>query len=368
MKFRNTFIMLSVLGSVVPQVAFGMLAEEGDAIPHIVIPSDPDVIGIDESAFFDPWTQLAWSNSWNDLNSFTNQTIENFSQGILKGMCYVHSLEDIMGATKCFTRNWNMHHHEDQRHPRDKNFHEVFTPHEYVDHYIDYVLAHRPLISGSVLAFNDNPGFTLSDSFAPVSFIMHVPPQCIGVIDRKDAGTPVWYLSQKNEDFSDKLLAPYLKKMLRTLRKSITLDALVRYPNIQGAGESYLAEMNEVAILNCVKGKDGALFKPSIVGVLFNPSFGTMKMDYGNAVRNVEWGAAAEAFCARQNLPFLALNPCELLSQQTVEATVVQEWFGQEKSLNSYFFDRDSEEGDSPSKDWTFMLSDEQLAGYHLKR
>lgn len=358
MKFRSILSVLSVVGSVVPQVAFGMLAED-ETIPQIVIPSNPKVVGVDEALV----PNRGGHPSWNHLNSFTYQTIHNFSAGILRGMCYVHSLEDIMGAKDCFTKNWNLHHPEDQRHPEDNNFHEIFTHQEYVDHYIDYVLAHRPLISGSVLAFNDNPGFTLSDSFAPVSFIMNIPSQCISAIDRKDAHTPVWYLQQENRDFQDKMLLPYLRRY----ENSITLDALVRYPNIQGVGKNYLAEMNEVAILNCVKGEDGTLFKPSIVGVLFNPSFGTAKFDYGNASRNVEWREAAEAFSAKQHLPFLVLNPCEWLSQQIVEETIVQEWFGQEKRLNAYYFYRDSTD-ELMLKDETFMLSDEQLAGYHLKR
>lgn len=155
-----------------------------------------------------------------------------------------------------------------------------------------------------------------------------------------------------------------------------TLDALVRYPNFTGSETAFFPVMNEVAILNCVKRKttDNEYFRPSVVGVLLNPRYGSLKMDYGNAERNNKYIEAAKTYCEKTHLPFLTLDNLESVSQQEAEKAVVQEWFGEQRSIGLYTWWRYGQESeDDPEnpyviKDKTFLLSNEQLNGYHVKR
>lgn len=379
MKLKSTFIAFSLLGAISPQISFSMdpPAPENQAVHQrssIVIPSDVERTGLQA---INSTPQMR--HSWQALGSFTAQTMDNFQKGVKKGILYVHSLEDIMGAQKCFLENWNLNHPHDIRTLEDKDFHEVFTHQEYVDHYIPYILASRPLISGSILAFNDEPAFTLSNSFASVSFIMDVPAECIGVTSSADAQTPVSFVTQQEK----KLLTPMQNYLDESKSSLITLDALVRYPYFGTCdGIAHYSQMNEVAILNCTK-SEGKVYKPSILGVLFNPSFGG-KSDYGNAFRNILWKDAAEEFCKKQNLPFFTLDRLKILSSEEIERTVVKEWYESSRR----FFEPGREERlheelgpkldvfknyyhnwiDFPVLHRTFLLTDEQLQGYGLKR
>lgn len=380
MKLKNTYIALSLLGVFLPQISFSMdlpVPESQEVLQRsfIVIPSDAERTGLQAINNTPKMRQ-----SWQALGSFTAQTMDNFQKGVKKGIFYVHSLEDIMGAKKCFIENWNLNHPHDIRTLEVKDFHEVFTHQDYVDHYIPYILASRPLISGSILAFNDEPAFTLSNSFASVSFIMDVPAECVGVTSRADARTPVDFVTPQEK----KVLTPLQNYLDEDKSNLITLDALLRYPFFGSCDDkNYYSEMNEVAILNCAK-SEGKVYKPSILGVLFNPSFGG-KSDYGNASRNILWKDAAEEFCKKQNLPFFTLDRLKILSSEEIERTVVKEWYGASRN----FFEEGREEKlleafgttkldvfknyyhnwiDFPALHRTFLLTDEQLKGYGLKR
>jgi len=379
MKIKSTFIAFSFLGAISPQISFSMdpPAPENQAVHQrssIVIPSDVERTGLQA---INSTPQMR--HSWQALGSFTAQTMDNFQKGVKRGILYVHSLEDIMGAQKCFLENWNLNHPHDIRAIENKDFHEVFTHQEYVDHYIPYILASRPLIAGSVLAFNDEPAFTLSNSFAPVSFIMDVPAECIGVTSRADAQTPVSFVTQQEK----KLLTPMQNYLDESKSGLTTSDALVRYPYFRTCdGIDYSSDMNEVAIMNCAKSED-KVYKPSILAVLFNPSYGG-KNDFGNAFRNIHWKDAAEEFCKKQNLPFYTLDKMNSLSQEDIEKAVVKEWYESSKKFFEPGREERLHERLGPKLDvfknyhhaWmhfskldqTFSLTDEQLKGYGLKR
>jgi hypothetical protein len=74
MKFKNAIISLSLLGGLLPQASFGMdpvVDVPGGTVsrrPSIIIPSDPDIVGMKEIEFPAPEMKRSWKN----LNSFTS--------------------------------------------------------------------------------------------------------------------------------------------------------------------------------------------------------------------------------------------------------------------------------------------------------
>ncbi len=342
--------------------------------PSIIIPSKANVVGIEREEKINENVQ----NSWQALTGFTHQTLQNFQQGNKYGIIYVHSVEDIMGVKDAFLHNWNLNHPNDQRsitrEDGTDNFHQIVNNNEFIDNYIEYVLAARPLISGSIIALHEKPIHTVADTFAPISFILDVPPECVAVTSTTDARTPVKYLHEENPD-AIATIKRYLNSGYRSPIQ--TLDSLIRYPDFTLCTDSTgkldpergYATMNEVAILSCAKIKDKD-YRPKIVGVLYNTDFVSDKRDFGNASRNETWKDAAEAFSKKNNLPLLTLEKIQSVLVKDIEEKVVKEWFNEPLSLPEYYHFRFSKvnETDPDNKNNWFLLSDEQLEQYHLKR
>ena len=324
----------------------------------IEIPSLVEEVGIESL----PYDSSQTKRSWGDLREFTKQTLSNFQSENKKGILYIHSLEDIMGATQCFATKWNVTYSEDQRilESGDENFHNVFSSQEFVDHYIEFVLAQRVLISGSVIALSHSP-FNLRSTFSPVSFILDVPEQCVAVTSRKDAQTPVRYAPLR-ESYSPWSLNSYVKK---NAEKRITLDSLVRFPELQTYDqENFWNQMNEVAVVSCAQ-EGEVVFRPKIVGVLINESAPLPGFDYGNGERNMKWMAAAENFANQNDLPLLKIDAKTKPYFDTKEAgEIAEEWFvGKPSSVSAYFWRTEDFE-----RDQNFLLADEQLKTYGLNR
>ncbi|OJW46277.1 MAG: hypothetical protein BGO67_08655 [Alphaproteobacteria bacterium 41-28] len=304
----------------------------------IEIPSKPEEVGVKACDYSFPMVE----GSWSDLSSFTLQTLRNFEQDKGRGILFVHSLEDIMGATQCFTKMWNRNHPEDQRTVHGENFHEVFSHKEFIDHYIEYVLAQRFLISGSVLAFNESPTFTLRSTFSPVNFIFDVPKECVVITALRDAGTPVCYAPVKdlavprNVDF-ERYAAKYASER-------ITLDALFRFPELQMyvGSNAYYNKMNEVGVLSCAQ-RGEEYFRPNVVGVLINTSAPLPGFDHGNGKRNEDWAIAIEDFAKANNLPLLRRDEQTQATFNEEDAKMMaNEWFDDRTdSLFSYAQNRD---------------------------
>ncbi|HUX79233.1 MAG TPA: hypothetical protein VMW10_05760 [Alphaproteobacteria bacterium] len=306
----------------------------------IEIPSMPEDVGVKVGEYLHKEVE----DSWGALSQFTEQTLHNFQQGPKnpRGILYVHSLEDIMGATECFTKMWNRSHPQDQRTIDKENFHEVFSSEEFVNNYIENVLAQRILISGSVLALPGEPEFTLRSTFSPVSFIFDVPKECVVVTSGTDARTPVYYAplkglsSQREVNFEDYVSAHASNR--------VTLDTLVRFPMLQQPTKLYHNEMNEVGILSCAQKGEQEFFRPKIVGVLINTSAPLPGFDYGNAGRNIEWIKAAKEFAKVNDLPSLQLNE-QTPTTFTKEGAerITNEWFeGRTQSLFEYMQNREA--------------------------
>lgn len=354
-------------------LATGLLTSIVWAKPGIVIPSDVEKTGIQTVTYQNPLTAV----SWESLNSFTDQTLENFEKGDCRGILCVHSLEDIMGASEAFRQNWNLHQGDDRglTHKYSiEEFHQTYTPQEYIDYYIPYVLAERALISCSMLAFNKKPQFSLTETFAPVSFILKAPKECVMVTERHDARTSVVY--------GRPIKTQYLIKSEPEIK---TLDTIIRYPEIgsvkeiEGEEGTPLKEisysMNEVALLNCTYNPNNKteIFRPEIVGVLINHSTALMKMDYGNAFRNKNWVEAAQNFSQQNGLPLITIEHGSIsrIAEKKV-MKMVNEWYENpalDISLNAYYWERDSYgDIDYDARDKTFMLSNAQLQTYGLSR
>lgn len=302
----------------------------------IEIPSLAEQVGIKFLSYISPQTK----RSWEDLREFTKQTLSNFQSENKKGILYIHSLEDIMGVPQCFATKWNEVYSDDQRilESDDKNFHNVFSFQEFVDHYIEFVMAQRVLISGSVIALN-NPPFTLKATFSPVNFILDVPEQCVVMTSRKDAQTPVRYAPLR-ESYSSWSLSAYVKE---NAKNRITLDSLVRFPELQTIDEKkFWNQMNEVAIASCAQ-QEEILFRPKIVGVLINESAPLPVFDYGNGERNREWISAAENFANQNRLPLLKIDEKTTHYFDENEAgKIAEEWFkGKSSSVSAYVWQRE---------------------------
>ena len=302
----------------------------------IEIPSDPKEVGVISAIF--PSREI--EKSWDNLRVFTTQTINNIKKdpNKPKGIFFVHSLEDIMGATECFTKKWNETYPEKKRNFTGEKFHDTFSHEEFINHYITFLLAERTLISGSILAFNEKAHYNLRSTFSPVNFIIDVPQQCIAITERQDAGTPVSYfpLRQPNTKYIN-----YDSYVEENSEKLITLDALIRFPNINASNDKLYNIMNEVAILSCAQ-KDGQNFRPNVVGVLINKSAPVPGFDYGNAGRNKEWAEAAEKFAKINNLPCIELPSKTKTYFSTENAKgMVSEWFDtRTDSIKNYVFKR----------------------------
>lgn len=298
----------------------------------IEIPSDPELTGLPSPGFSTPEMELSWRN----LVPFSQQTMANFSKGIKRGILYVHSLEICFGAGGLSEDNF-------------KGF---------VEKYIDY-LAHRPIIAGSVVAYNDDPMFTLPHTFASISFIIEVPAECIAVTERSGARTPYNNSHDKKEwaKRSRKTLEDYLKKN----KPSATLDAIIRPPNKGSCGlNTCVADMNEVAILNCAISGD-SIYRPKVVGVLYNEKAYTGKFDYGNASKNAKLKDAAYEWSLENQLPFICPSIIEPCPNTDFLKVVWGAWYGERESF-------DHVQGIPPFdlKDFRFLLDETQLRNYHL--
>jgi hypothetical protein len=306
----------------------------------IEIPSKPEEVGVKVGEY----SHQDVEDSWKALSQFTQQTLHNFQQDPTnrRGILYVHSLEDIMGATQCFTQMWNRNHPQDQRTVEGDTFHEIFSSEEFVSNYIEYVLAQRVLISGSVLALNENPVFNLRSTFSPVNFIFDVPKECVVVTSGEDARTPVYYAPLKDSLKQRKVnFKSYVQNNAPT---RVTLDTLVRFPKLKMNSSAYYNEMNEVAILSCAQKGEKEFFRPKIIGVLINTSAPLPGFDYGNTGRNEKWIDAAQSFAKVNNLPLLQLNEQTPATFTTEDAEVIaSEWFeGKTKSLYNYAQNRET--------------------------
>jgi hypothetical protein len=302
--------------------------------------------------------------SWQDLVFFTEQSIKNLQNGDENGIFLVHSLEDIMGAGSCFINKWNQKYLEDQRFCKEdfSDFHEVFSHEEYINHYIEFLMAERPLISGSIIALNSDHSHDFAPTFSPVNFILQVPAECIIETSLKDAGSPVYYMSERADH----------EQTLSTLREYITTkdrcsaDRLIRFPDVSGSDNKYTKGMNEVAFLN-VSQKNDQSFCTKIVAVLNNEWPGFV-VDYGNSSRNKEWKEAAKKFAETNNLPYFDLQNKNkrFFSENEIKKNYT-DYYGEKfnhYSLSSYICEMDQMSKEMQS----FSLNDIQLEGYGLTR
>jgi hypothetical protein len=301
--------------------------------------------------------------SWQDLVFFTEQSIKNLQNNDENGIFLVHSLEDIMSAVPCFVNKWNQKYPEDQRFCKeDSDFHEVFSHEEYVNHYIEFLMAERPLISGSIIALNSDHSHDFAPTFSPVNFILQVPAECIVETSLKDAESPVYYMSECSDH----------EKALSTLREYITrkarcsADRLIRFPDVRGFNDRYTKGMNEVAFLNVSK-KNNQVFRTKIVAILNNEWPG-LAIDYGNSLRNKEWKEAAKKFAETNNLPYFDLqNKNKRLFNQDEIRQIYADYYGENfnhDSLSEYI----CEMGQISKETQSFSLNDIQLKGYGLTR
>ncbi|MGV8949284.1 MAG: hypothetical protein ACOH2E_08005 [Candidatus Paracaedibacter sp.] len=302
----------------------------------IEIPSVAEKTGLNARGFAHPEQYRSWSA----LNDFTAQTLHNFNTGDQRGLLYIHSLEDIMGAIECFNKKWNETYQSDQRVIKDgSDFYDVFTRQEFVDHYVAFVLAERFLIAGSIVAYCDINKHNLTATFSPVSFVMSIPPECIGVTERDDACTEVDYFPNINsvEDTKQK----YNDEIERGKERITSLDFLARFPSIHNFGKNYKGrtyKMNEVAVLGCAVLGD-KVYRPSIVAVLYNQAQTHLASDHADAQRNACLVEEAENYAKAQRLPFLINNACPIISKnEGIE--LAAEWFESQENtktdLNAY--------------------------------
>ena len=170
MKYPLIFITFCVLFS----VHLGYTAS-------VAIPSDDKIVSLRPSV--DRKTVL---DSWAPLPAYTQQTLENFKNGLPRGILCVHSYEVIFdGVSNHFRKKWETVHPNDQKRP--------FLEQAFVDHYVNYLLASRPLISTSLLSFHDEKVFTNFSTFGPISLILSPPPQCITFTSHRDSYTQFDY-------------------------------------------------------------------------------------------------------------------------------------------------------------------------------
>jgi len=298
----------------------------------IELPSDPDMMAVKAVVFPEAETEESCYRLYRP-GGFTDQTLENFSRGDTRGIFLVHSLEDIMGAAGCFTKMWNENHPDDQRIPVQntaEEFHTLFSNEEFVSHYAEYVLAQRYLISGSVVAFNEQGQFTLDETFSPVSFIMKVPPQCIVVTAVSDAHTEVSYapFSQTAGSFERE---KYGVQALEYAGELSSLDSLLRYPFLRPRNElndTFDTDMNEIAFLSCTKGVSEEFSRPQVVGVLINKHLKFQQLDYGNGVRNRQYIDAAKEYAKSTGLPTIEIGQASYSLNQLKASEVIADWFG----------------------------------------
>jgi hypothetical protein len=298
----------------------------------IELPSDPGMMAVKAVVFPEAETEESWYRLYRP-GGYTDQTLENFSRGDTRGILLVHSLEDIMGAAGCFTRMWNKNHPNDQRIPVQntvEEFHTLFSNEEFVSHYAEYVLAQRYLISGSVVAFNEQGQFTLDETFSPVSFIMKVPPQCIVVTAVSDAHTEVSYapFSKTAGAFERE---KYGVQALEYADKLSSLDSLLRYPFLRPRNElndTFDTDMNEIAFLSCTKGVSEEFSRPQVVGVLINKHLKFQQLDYGNGVRNRQYIDAAKEYAKSTGLPTIEIDQPRASLFQSEASEVIADWFG----------------------------------------
>lgn len=313
MSIKSILLVVAVMLSTNP-----VLVSSSSVSGSIRIPSDPDIMGVKAVQYPHPKTRESWESLYKP-GGFTDQTLENFCRGDKRGVFIVHSLEDIMGATTCFYKMWIESHLADRRTPATAEpraaaeFHERFKD-EFVSHYISYVLARRYIIAGSVVAFNDEPQFTLGETFLSVSFIMKVPPECIVMATPSDASSPVYYAHPKSQSYeisSQKVECTKVVDRAYVSGAAQSLDSIMRCPEIEtvtSASDQYVLGMNEVAFLSCAVDEAGYIYRPEVVGVFINNLGCTWKGAYGSEHRNYAYIEAAKAYAEAAGLPIIDVS------------------------------------------------------------
>lgn len=345
----------------------------------ITIPSDDKIVSLTPS----PRRGQALE-SWSHLPEYTLQTLENFNNGSPRGVLCVHSYEVISGIIPHFTKRWNDEHPHDQRlsvTKRDydedyKDFFTIFTPEEFVDHYVSYVLANRPLISSSILSFHEEQVYTNFSTFGPVSLILSVPPQCVTFTSYRDSYTHMDYWTEPSPQ-GVKKYKMYLKSEL------YPLDSLMRFSNVEPyydltdttpsykKAQLFSPVMNEIGVLSCAN-SIGKFYRPSVVGILINPHENSCSAsDLGNGKFNKFLETAARAWISRHELPVIdlaSLTRCvfsqEQLNVPAVEWRAIQTDGFSQKPCSSYLKRNDYIERDLRTRE--FRLTREQLNGYGL--
>jgi hypothetical protein len=315
----------------------------------IEIPSVAENTGLNARVYVHPDQYKSWSA----LKDFTAQTLHNFETGDKRGLLYIHSLEDIMGARSCFQKKWNQTYPMDQRYMANdcNNFHDIFTDQEFVDHYISFILAERFLIAGSIVTYCDINKLNLTATFSPISFVMIVPPECIYLTERHDARSSTDYFP--NVTNVEEYKKGYNDGLEKRKNSITTLDFLIRFPEVfsnrEEEGKAY--NMNEVGVLSCAV-SGNVEYRPTVVAVLYNKAQKNLEFDYGNASRNICLVEAAEIFAKNNNLPFITSEACHTVTKSEL-SDLANEWFDKtpnaEGNADQYFlfFDHYQNKADS---------------------
>ena len=349
----------------------------GDAASPILVPSDVKIVGLTAKP---SKYQREAVESWKNFPSYTTQTLENFQNGTPRGVLCVHSYEVICGVIPHFIQKWNAAHPDDHRswdnksYDVDEKFFNIFTPREFVDHYVEYVLAHRPLISTSVLSFHEEAVYSNFTTFGLVSLILSVPFECVATTSFRDAYTKVDYLSQP---FSWNL-NEYPEYLSNTTL--YTLDSLIRFSNVQKfydledrrpayqKSKLFSPHMNEVAVLSCAIST--GYKRPSVMGVLINSQEGAASY-LGNVFHAQHLEFAARTWALQNELPIIELSSlkrcifsAEELAKPVGEWSALRTAEGPKNFLTSYVERDDQREHDYIAEG--FRLTAEQLNGYGL--
>ena len=286
----------------------------------------------------------------------------------------MHSYEiSFDNAIKHFREKWNTSHPNDQRRFFAKqkysdlfeDFFNVFTAQEFVDHYIEYVLADRPLISTSLLSFHDEKVYTNFSTFGPVNLIFSAPHQCITFTSYADSYTPFDYWNQRPSSNELEKYTTYLNSTLSPL------DSIMRFSNVERdylkPGKSYYPVMNEIGVLSCAR-VIGEFYRPSVVGILINPhKLPTPPSDLGNSKHNKLLEGAARTWATQNGLPILDLKDVEpAFFTENELSSPENEWITMQNCMPStpYIKRHDLRKRDLSTEN--FRLTAEQLKEYGL--